>query len=161
MTPALESSVSDFSLEIVMPCRDWRVRLPRVMALARRVGAAAATQEPALNGSVALLLADDETLRDLNRRFRRRDRPTNVLSFPSTGSAPGFLGDVALALETCAREAEAQGKTLADHAAHLITHGLLHLAGYDHQNDREALVMEAKETAILASLGIKNPYMED
>ena len=83
-----------------------------------------------------------------------------MLSFPSGGSAGEFMGDIALGYETCAAEAAAMGRPLAEHAAHLIAHGLLHLVGYDHESDEEALVMEAREAEILAVLGIADPYRE-
>lgn len=119
---------------------------------------------PAEDLEISLLLADDAAVRELNRAWRGKDKPTNVLSFPAN-PAPGQpgpqpLGDVALAFETLAREAEAEGKTLADHAAHLIVHGVLHLLGYDHETDAEAEDMEALEIKALARLGIANPYRE-
>ncbi|MCB2112346.1 MAG: rRNA maturation RNase YbeY [Parvularculaceae bacterium] len=118
---------------------------------------AAATLERALVGGAALLLADDETLADLNRRFRNIDKPTNVLSFPSAADGE-FLGDIAISYETCEREADALGIAFRDHAAHLIVHGLLHLVGYDHEADDDANEMENLETRILAALGVADPY---
>ena len=112
-------------------------------------------------GTVAVLLTDDETVRDLNARFRGKDAPTNVLSFPAApmpGIEPPPLGDVVLSFETCAAEAEAQAKTLADHLSHLVVHGVLHLLGRDHEDDAEAEAMEAEERAILAGLGVADPY---
>lgn len=119
---------------------------------------AAATAEKAV-GTVSLLLGDDVTIAGLNKQFRDKDGPTNVLSFPPGPEAEeGFLGDIALAAETIVMEAENQGKSLSAHAAHLAVHGFLHLLGYDHVNDADAEAMEARERQILATLGIADPY---
>ena len=120
--------------------------------------AAARAAAPALNGSVSFLFTDDAAMKTLNASFRDVDKPTNVLSFPSGDAAQAFLGDVALGFETCARQAADGGVALADHAAHLIVNGLLHLVGYDHQTDDDAGVMEKLEVRILAQLGVNNPY---
>ena len=117
-------------------------------------------------GEVSVLLATDDEVRALNAQWRGKDAATNVLSFPAD-PVPGLpeeaqpLGDLALAFETCAREAEAKGVTLADHAAHLLVHGLLHLFGYEHGDGQAARRMEALETRALASLGIACPYEEE
>lgn len=145
-------------LETIIEAEAWEQALPDADALVARVFAAARAREPRLGGTAALLLADDGAVRDLNARFRGKDAPTNVLSFPSGETAPGFLGDIALGYETCAREAREKGVALADHAAHLIAHGLLHLVGYDHMEDGEAELMERLETEILAALGVSDPY---
>ncbi len=109
---------------------------------------------------ISLLLCDDAFIRSLNARWRGQDRPTNVLSFPAAAdpaTAP-ILGDIAIAYETMAREAEEEGKSLPAHFSHLIVHGVLHLIGYDHQDEAEAEVMERLEREILAKLGIEDPY---
>jgi probable rRNA maturation factor len=108
--------------------------------------------------SVSLLLTNDLAVQALNARFRDQDKPTNVLSFPAPTNPERFLGDVALAYETCAKEAAEQGKPLAHHLQHLVAHGVLHLLGYDHRTDAEAQEMEGLERAILAGLGIPDPY---
>jgi probable rRNA maturation factor len=107
---------------------------------------------------LVVLLTDDETVRDLNARFRDKDKPTNVLSFPAPRNPQGHLGDIALAYGTCAREAEEQGKPLAHHLQHLVAHGVLHLLGYDHMSDDEAEAMEGLERVVLAGLGVPDPY---
>jgi probable rRNA maturation factor len=115
---------------------------------------------------VSLLACDDARIAALNASFRGKSGPTNVLSWPAfAGSVPApgpreplFLGDLALAFETCAREAEEKRVSLGDHAAHLVVHGLLHLLGHDHVNAAEAAEMEKIEAKILASLGIADPY---
>ena len=137
----------------------WRRALPGAAGLARRavkaaLGAGKIGPAPAAGG-VCLVLADDALQRRLNREFRGRDTSTNVLSFDG---APAALGDVVLALETIAAEAEAQGKPLADHVAHLVVHGVLHLLGYDHETQGQARSMERLEIEILAGLGIGDPY---
>lgn len=119
---------------------------------------------------LAIVLADDRAIRALNARFRGRDAPTNVLSFPAprapafpppaSGSAPVPLGDIVLAFETVNTEAGAQGKEFIHHATHLIVHGVLHLIGYDHQSDAEAEAMESRERAILQRLDMPDPYEE-
>jgi probable rRNA maturation factor len=106
---------------------------------------------------VAVVLADDEFVRGLNKEFRGKDKPTNVLSFPNESPE---LGDIILAIETIEREAKEQGKTFHEHTAHLLVHGFLHLLGYDHEQEKDAEKMERKEIKILKSLGIKNPYLE-
>ena len=115
---------------------------------------------------LSVVLADDALVHRLNREYRGKDKPTNVLSFalteaeePELGEdAPVMLGDVILAWETVAREAAEQGKTPSDHMTHLVVHGVLHLLGYDHETDDEAEEMEQLETDVLATLGIADPY---
>jgi probable rRNA maturation factor len=117
--------------------------------------------------SVALLSGTE--VRALNKAFRGKDSDTNVLSFPAapvppsrpTHAGPIFLGDVALSFETVTEEASAQNKTVSDHAAHLVVHGVLHLAGLDHGSDADAEHMEAAERVILGKFGIPDPYAED
>nr|WP_293899188.1 rRNA maturation RNase YbeY [Phenylobacterium sp.] len=109
-------------------------------------------------GSVTLLLTDDATVRDLNARFRGQDAATNVLSFPAAPNPEDHLGDVALAYGVCAREAAEQGKPFGHHLQHLTVHGVLHLLGYDHIGDDEAEAMEGLERAVLAGLGVPDPY---
>lgn len=120
--------------------------------------AALAQLETVRDGQAVVLLADDATVRDLNARFRDKDRPTNVLSFPAP-DGEAYPGDVALSYETCAFEAERDGKTLEDHAVHLVLHGVLHLNGMDHQEEDEAEAMEALERAALETVGITDPYL--
>ncbi|MEO1328987.1 MAG: rRNA maturation RNase YbeY [Pseudomonadota bacterium] len=124
--------------------------------------------------SVSLRFADDAELRDLNRRFRGQDKPTNVLSWPAEArdapfdptdapaadAPPRLLGDLALAAETVRREAEAAEKPTESHLVHLIVHGVLHLLGHDHILDSEATRMEARERQAMAALGWPNPYGE-
>jgi probable rRNA maturation factor len=125
--------------------------------LTRALSAAAAAE--GRGGEVSLLLADDARVAGLNQAWRKHEGPTNVLAFPSANAASGaFLGDIALAAETIAAEAAAQGKSLDAHAAHLAVHGFLHLLGYEHDSPQDAETMEARERAILASLGIADPY---
>jgi probable rRNA maturation factor len=130
-----------------------------------RIAAQAALDSENISADVALLLTDDTAMRRLNAGFRGKDKPTNVLSFPAPPpprGAPGaeslFLGDVALGYETCAAEALAEDKMLREHLSHLVVHGLLHLMGYDHETEAQAEEMEGRERAILASLGIADPY---
>ncbi len=122
---------------------------------------------PRLN--ISILFTTDEEIHALNREWRQRDKPTNVLSFPmldrtdlvhlDPDGPPEMLGDIALAHETCAREAAEKGVSLWDHAVHLIVHGMLHLAGYDHElGDAEAEEMEQLEVKALALIGIADPY---
>jgi probable rRNA maturation factor len=127
--------------------------------LSRALAAAAA--EEGVEGSVSLLLGDDAAVAALNKQFRGKTGPTNVLSFPPPLAGEGlgdFLGDIALAAETIVEEANFQGKRFEHHAAHLAVHGFLHLLGYDHKESADAEVMEARERAILISLGIEDPY---
>lgn len=125
-------------------------------SVVRAVAAAAAEEGKA--GEISLLLGDDAAIAELNKQFRGKDGPTNVLSFPGPRVEPHFIGDIALAAETIVEEAQFQGKAFDAHAAHLVVHGFLHLLGYDHQNEADASRMEARETAILRSIGIDDPY---
>lgn len=108
--------------------------------------------------SVSVLLADDKRLRDLNAQFRNRHKTTNVLSFPVLSAASAYFGDIALGYQILCREAAAQNKSLAEHAAHLTIHGVLHLAGHDHEVPEDAVVMENLEISLLARMGFRNPY---
>ncbi len=113
---------------------------------------------------LSIVLTGDAEQRLLNRDWRGIDKSTNVLSFPQIepfGDVTGLVGDVILARETLVKEADEQGVSFDDHFTHLVVHGFLHLLGYDHIEDTDALVMEGLETQILASLGVADPYAED
>lgn len=137
---------------------DWTAAGDAEATVRRAVAAAAA--HPGLvvpeGAELSVALADDATLRQLNRDYRGKDKPTNVLSFPGPGGP--LLGDIAMALETLLAEAAEEGIAPEHHLAHLTVHGLLHLLGHDHETEAGALAMEALETAILAGLGIADPH---
>jgi probable rRNA maturation factor len=145
-------------IDIVIEDSAWTAALPGAEALVRVTAEATLASEGAEREGLALLLTNDLAVRALNLRFRGQDKPTNVLSFPAPTNIERFLGDVALAFETCAQEAARQGKPLAQHLQHLTAHGVLHLLGYDHMTDAEACEMEGLERTILAGLGIPDPY---
>jgi probable rRNA maturation factor len=136
--------------------------LPARPELARWVGAALAAGGAA--GEVSIRVVDEEESRALNRDYRARDRPTNVLSFPAALPAevrPRLLGDLVICAPVVAAEAAAQGKSRRAHWAHMVVHGTLHLLGYGHERAGPAARMEALEARILAGLGFPDPYADD
>jgi len=142
-----------------MPDMEWQKLIPSIEKLALEAGEALPKDIfPEGIQEVSLVLTDDGAIRALNRDYRHKDKPTNVLSFPVV-EAPGLLGDIILARETIIMEADSRNIKLADHVSHLIIHGLLHLLGYDHIIEADAEDMEAIEIAALAKLGIANPYI--
>lgn len=154
------------SIDVVIESARWQ-KIPRAATVVRRaIGAAVPAR--ARNAELSVILTSDRAIRTLNRRWRRRDKPTNVLSFPAPAQAPGrlprgaprHLGDIVLAYETVAREARAEGKPLDHHIAHLALHGFLHLLGYDHESHGQAEAMERRERRILARLGVPDPYAD-
>ncbi|GJD56631.1 rRNA maturation RNase YbeY [Methylobacterium dankookense] len=160
------------TLEIDIAVEDprWEDSVADLEALVIRAveaGLAAAPEPPEGAVEISVLLADDETVRDLNRTWRAKDKPTNVLSFPaapqpSHAGVAKPLGDLVLAYDTLVRESEEQSKPLDHHLAHLLVHGTLHLLGQDHETgEAEADAMEALEIAALAGLGIPNPYADE
>jgi probable rRNA maturation factor len=132
-------------------------RKPRRLVTHLQRAAEAALKSVRLKGSITILLSSDARLKTLNHDFRGRNKPTNVLSFPASGE-DGYRGDIAIAHGVTAKEAKAAGKTFTDHASHLVVHGVLHLAGYDHEKSRDAKTMEPLEVKILKTLGIADPY---
>lgn len=143
--------------------------LPGLEVLTRSsVDAALAVRQlNAVDCEIAVLFTDDVAIAEINAEWRGKDKPTNVLSFPTPedmptpAGEPRPLGDIVLALGVITREAAEQGKSLRAHTAHLIVHGTLHLLGYDHESDDGAAEMEALETRILKGLGISDPYERD
>lgn len=164
------------AISVVIEDPRWRedASVLRLIRRAARLALAANTTSPskgevgarrrARRGSksagpaLTILLTDDARLRALNASFRGHDKPTNVLSFRASPRDGPYLGDVSLARGVVAREARAQGKSLAAHAAHLAIHGILHLKGHDHEKPNDARVMEALETGMLAKFAIADPY---
>lgn len=154
----------------------WSKLAPDAARLLRRAArdALAEARSDGWKGSrvgheISFVLTDDRRMRSLNRAYRGKDKPTNVLSFAALDAArygsmrpkasmPWLLGDVVLASGVVAREAKAQRKGIEDHLSHLAVHGVLHLLGYDHEQDKDAEAMEALEVAALAGMGIANPY---
>lgn len=154
---------------------DWEAGLATLAEHAARAALREAGMDPCAF-SISVLLTDDAAIAALNRRFRRRDAPTNVLSWPAFALQPPrpgekppqpphaadgaavHLGDIALSSQTVAKEAQAAGLALRDHLAHLIVHGALHLLGYDHVDDADATLMEALERRALAQIGVADPY---
>ena len=161
---------SSFDVVVLQQDEGWRLALRQAESLARRAALAALAAAPEArrlpgSGALAVVLADDALLQRLNRDFRGRDRPTNVLSFANPAPAPGTppgepqeLGDVVVARETLLREAAEQDKRPGDHLSHLVVHGVLHLLGYDHEAEPEARLMEGLEVEVLAGLGVADPY---
>lgn len=147
------------TVEIEVEDDAWLRGVPDAEALTRRAAEAAlAGARHEGEAELTVLLTDDAEQRALNAQYRGKDKTTNVLSFPSPEFAAPHLGDISLAYGVCAAEAQAQGKPLAHHLSHLVTHGVLHLLGWDHQTDTEAEEMEALERAVLANLGVPDPY---
>ncbi len=168
------AAIADFAIEVAIPCVAWIEACPAAEAIAAEAADLALAR--ALLGRlipvgarpvIGIRLTDDEEQRRLNYTYRGKDAPTNVLAFPLADLAdplppgsPLLLGDVVLAFETVRGEAEAQKKPLADHLRHLVVHGVLHLLGFDHDSEPEAVAMEACEVEILAGLGVPDPYRD-
>lgn len=153
--PSIEIRIEAQGWTSLGAAADWAKR-----AIAEAIRQAGATLRPGIE--ISILLSDDRHMRELNRRWRGRDAPTNVLSFPAVAgniAAAASLGDIVLAYETAAREAEDEGKRFEDHATHLLVHGFLHILGYDHRGAADAAAMEGLERDILARLGIADPYV--
>ncbi len=144
-------------IDIVCNSRLWD-KEPQAEKIIRRAIKEAQREASSGKAEIAIVLTSDSEIRKLNRQWRRKDKATNVLSFPASLGNEPHLGDIVIAYQTVAREALAQKKPLADHLAHLALHGYLHLLGYDHDSDRKANRMERLETIILARLGISDPY---
>jgi probable rRNA maturation factor len=148
---------------------DWAALAAKAVALAIANTPHGGLCESDTSVEVSVKFTSDDEVQSLNRDYRGKDQPTNVLSFPmiapdlietvtNTDDGEVLLGDIVLAYGICAREAGARHIAVEAHATHLIVHGTLHLLGYDHMNDGEAEAMEALEQAIMASLGLHNPY---
>ena len=154
------------AIEILVESARWSGRRG-VQPLLLRAIAGASTALPSKaarstsGAELAIVLTNDSAIRKLNRTWRGKDEPTNVLAFPGRqpASPQGSLGDIVIAYETLAREAKAEGKPFGHHLAHLAVHGFLHLCGYDHDTDRQAAAMERLEVAVLARLRVPNPYI--
>jgi probable rRNA maturation factor len=155
-------------VEVAVRSGLWRQEARIEAVIRRAIGAAAAqaVRRYSTAAELSVVLADDATIQKLNRGWRGQDKPTNVLSFPARPpntsktpkNGPIWLGDIVIAYETAAREATAQRKPLKNHVSHLAVHGFLHLLGYDHDCEGEAEEMEDLERAILATLGIPDPF---
>jgi probable rRNA maturation factor len=163
------------AIDVMVASVLWKSR-HNAKALVQRAIATAASAVSTAGCEVAIVLTDDSAIRTLNRNWRQKNAATNVLSFPvrenlpsplpraekqraKIGSVPRLLGDIVIAYETTEREARAERKPFAHHLTHLAVHGFLHLVGYDHVADEEAEAMEGLETAILARLGVPDPYI--
>lgn len=153
--------VSELTVDINVDSPLWQAE-PEAENIVRRAVEEAAVAVSTTAGELAIVLTDDSAIRTLNREWRNKDAATNVLSFPQpptrASGAMKLLGDIVIAYETTAREAQAEGKPLRNHLAHLAVHGFLHLVGHDHETDQEADTMESLETTILSRLGVPNPY---
>lgn len=167
--PRPETRPPALAIALRAQSRQWRalgnLASLRARALqATEAALAVATAQPSDGAELSLLLTDDRRIRIVNRDWRGFDKATNVLSFPAAPperiAMSPVLGDIVIAFETVAREAQAEGKDLADHFSHLVIHGLLHLLGEDHETEAEAQRMEGLEVAALARLGIADPYAD-
>lgn len=134
----------------------WKALLRPYRKTVREACEAALIKVPVRKSEMTVVLADDAFIRDLNKTYRGKDKPTNVLSFTGEND---YLGDLILSIETIEREAKEQHKSFKDHVRHLLVHGTLHLLGYDHQRKEEAKRMEALEIKILKKLMVSNPYL--
>ncbi len=155
----MTTTMQDGLCEVRVDYEGWREIEPAPLSELCLRAVAASIQEEI--SPVSVLFTDDAAVAALNSTYRGKDAATNVLSFPAGDHLPpgeAYLGDVVLAFETCQREAADRSVPLRAHAAHLLVHGMLHLIGYDHENDVDAAKMEARESSILARLGVPDPY---
>jgi len=156
------TKVADVQIEVIVRSARWR-RRPGARTIVKSAVLAAAKAVSTRAAELAIVLSNDSAVRTLNRQWRGKNAPTNVLSFPVATAGKGrpaspYIGDVVIAYQTTAREAAAEGKPFNAHLAHLAVHGFLHLLGYDHDNDRDADAMERLERRILARIGLADPY---
>lgn len=162
---------SRIRVELVAPNDQWMLAIDDLSQMVTQTVRAAVDAANRVHGAceVCVVLSDDRELKMLNQEYRGIDKPTNVLSFPGEpldedegvyeiGARPRVLGDIVIALETMQRESEAASIPLADHLAHILIHGVLHLCRFDHDNDEDAARMETLEAEVLGALGIANPY---
>ena len=154
--PDISFDALPFNMDIAVQFEDWAESLADIEVIATQAVAQTlkALGSPKL-GELSIALVGDTDIQTLNREYRHKDKPTNVLSFPQDGL---LLGDIVLALETITREATEKSISFEHHVTHLIIHGFLHLQGYDHQTETDSAEMEALEIAALAALNIDNPY---
>jgi probable rRNA maturation factor len=163
-------------VEVIVECGGWDEGVLGDLSERAAEATLAHLGVPARGFEIVVMGCDDARIRALNADFRNLDKPTNVLSWPATDLAaevpgtrpdapdpgtetdPEPLGDIALAWETCQREAQEQGKPLDAHVLHLVVHSVLHLLGYDHETDEDAALMEETEVRILGKLGVPDPY---
>jgi len=150
---------SDAMIELDLRVADpaWETALNNLAEICQVALDAGAAQKQA-KGEVSLLLTGDDEIQALNRDWRSKDKPTDVLSFPASSLDAPFLGDIAISLGVTSKDAETHGIALDQHLSHLLIHGLMHLLGHDHKDDTEAAEMESLEIAALASLGWPDPY---
>jgi probable rRNA maturation factor len=151
-------------IEVIVRSALWRKR-PTAKTIVKKAVLAAAQAVSTRPTELAIVLSNDSAIRTLNRDWRGKNAPTNVLSFPAAApgkgrSASPYIGDIIIAYQTTAREAVAEGKPFNHHLTHLAIHGYLHLLGYDHENDRDAEKMERLERKILKRLAVPDPYAE-
>lgn len=164
-SPRDSREISPLTVEVMHHCSAWDESSVSDESVAHAAQAAFAKARPqtAQSCEVAIVLSNDAEMRDLNRTWRKMDKPTNVLSFPASEAPNEFatLGDVVIAYETVQAEAAKARIPLSDHVSHLVVHGVLHLLGFDHLEDRQAEEMEALERKALASLGIADPFARE
>jgi len=152
--PRLRDPAGVWHVDVLIKDRQW-LKVRGIRSLVRRA-CLAALSDIRDSGEICIVLAGDAGVRKLNREWRGKDKPTNVLSFAGT---PPLLGDIVLARQTVLREARDRAKPVAHHIVHLVVHGCLHLLGYDHEEEKEARRMEKMEINLLEQLGIPNPYL--
>ena len=156
----MSQTAADVEIDARIADPRWRKAIRGLDSLTARAVSAAANRT-GRGGEVAVLFTDDSEMHRLNRNWRGKDKPTDVLSFPAPEGIPGeirYLGDIALGLETASADAEKLGRGMPAHISHLLVHGFLHLLGYDHETAGDAHVMESLEIEILAGLGLPDPY---
>ena len=160
--PRKRGQRNSVQIDVIVRSPRWRKR-PTAQTVVKKAVRAAAIAASTPRAELAIVLTDDSTIRTLNRDWRGKNAPTNVLSFPAADPGKArpvspYIGDIVIAFETVAREAVADGKPFNHHLAHLAVHGFLHLLGHDHENDRDADKMERLERKILKRLAIPDPY---
>lgn len=156
-------SIDEGQIAVDVQIADGVEGVPDSEEISRWIERAAAESAAAANAEISVRIVDEPESQDLNKRYRDRDRPTNVLSFPAgdfvaPAGAPRPLGDIVICAPVVLKEAQAQGKSANDHWAHLLVHGFLHLLGHDHEVEHQAEAMESLERRILASGGVSDPY---